>query len=270
MQLGGNHEWAVVTGASSGIGLAFARELSRRGHGVLAVARRLDRLEALAKGAADFGGKVEPLAADLSTPSGLAKVIRRAAELGAIELLINNAGLATGGDFLGMPIEPEIAALRVNVEAVVTLTHAIGQMMIREKRGGILNLASVVAFQPFPHFAVYAATKAFVLSFTEALAVELKGTGVRIAALCPGNVGTEMDVFAHNEGLLGKLPSLTAEQVVEAGLAAIGHGDVVRVVGWLNRLLPLTDRVMPRSVVRWLMGASAKPPRGMYMKTSKP
>ena len=125
----------------------------------------------------------------------------------------------------------------------------------------MINLASVVAFQPCPHFAVYAATKAFVLSFTEALAEEVKGTGVRILALCPGSVATELDVFAHNEGLLGKLPSLTAAQVVQTGLQALNDRRVVKVVGGLNRFLPFMGRLMPRSTMRRLMGTVVKPPR---------
>jgi short-subunit dehydrogenase len=133
--------------------------------------------------------------------------------------------------------------------------------MVKRQQGAIINLASVVGFQPFPHFAVYAATKAFVISFTEALAEELKGTGVRILALCPGSVRTEIDVFAHNEGLLGKLPSLTAEQVVRTGLRALENGRVVKVVGGVNQFLPFMGRIMPRQTIRWLMGVSVKPPR---------
>ena len=127
---------------------------------------------------------------------------------------------------------------------------------VRAKVGS--HLASVVAFQPCPHFAVYAATKAFVLSFTEALAEELRGTGVRILALCPGSVATEMGLFAHNKGLLGRLPSLNAEQVVKAGLEGLANGRVVRVVGGLNRFLPFMNRVLPRRVTRRVMGASVK------------
>jgi short-subunit dehydrogenase len=108
---------------------------------------------------------------------------------------------------------------------------------------------------------VYAATKAFVLSFTEALAEEVKGTGVRILALCPGSVATELDVFAHNEGLLGKLPSLTAEQVVQTGLQALEDGRVVKVVGALNSFLPFMGRLLPRWTIRRLMGTGVKPPR---------
>jgi len=249
----------VVTGASSGIGLEFARVLARRGHPVLAVARRRERLEALAKEAAKHGGRVEPLTADLMTDQGVTSLVWRTEELGEIELLINNAGIANAGDFLGASLDCEMAAIRLNVDAVVRLTHNVLRGMAHRRRGAIINLASVVGFQPFPHFAVYAATKAFVLSFTEALAEELRGTGVRLLALCPGAVKTEIDVFAHNEGLLGKLPSLTAEQVVKAGLRALDHGRVVKVVGGLNQFLPFMDRLMPRSAIRRVMGASVKP-----------
>ena len=251
--------WAVVTGASSGIGSEFARELARRGHPVLAVARRRERLEALAKEASERGGRIKPLAADLKTEEGLISVLRQVDELGEIELLVNSAGIATAGDFVETAVDEEIGAIRLNVEAVVRLTHGVLRGMVQRRRGAVINLASVVAFQPFPHFAVYAASKAFVLSFSEALAEEVKGTGVRILALCPGSVATEIEVFAHNEGLLGKLPSLTAEQVVKTGLQALENGRVVKVVGALNRFLPFMDRLMPRRTVRWLMGVSVKP-----------
>lgn len=253
--------WAVVTGASSGIGAEFARALTRRGHPVLAVARRRERLEALAADAARLGGRIQPCAADLATEEGIALVLRRTMELSEIELLVNNAGIASPGDFLTASVDQQIAAIRLNVEALVKLTHAVLEGMTQRKRGAILNVASVVAFQPFPHFAVYAASKAFVLSFTEALSEEIKGTGVRTLALCPGSVATEMDVFTHNEGLLGKLPALTAQQVVSAGLHALDGKSVVEVVGFLNSFLPLTSRFLPRRIVRWVMGASAKPPR---------
>src|SRR5262249_54489535 len=221
---------AVVTGASSRIGWTFAKELARRGHPVLAVARRRERLEALMREAAGNGGRVEPLVADLATEHGLASAVRRVAELGGIELLVNNAGIVNAGDFLETLLDKEIGAIRLNVEAVVRLTQEALRGTVRSRRGAVINLASVVGFQPFPHFAVYAAAKAFVLSFTEALAEELKGTGVRLLALCPGSVATEIDVFARNDRLLGKLPSLTAEQVVKTGLRALERGRVVKVV----------------------------------------
>jgi len=262
--------WAVVTGASSGIGLEFARVLARRGYPVLAVARRRERLEALASQASVHGGRIEPLTADLMTEQGVASVVRRIEELREIELLINSAGIANAGDFLGTSLDREIEAIMLNVDAVVRLTHEVLRRMVRRRHGAIINLASVVAFQPFPHFAVYAATKAFVLSFTEALAEEIKGTGVRILALCPGSVATELDVFAHNEGLLGKLPSLTAAQVVKTGLQALDEGRVVSVVGAFNRFLPFMGRLMPRWAIRRLMGASVKPPRTLHAEKVGP
>jgi short-subunit dehydrogenase len=254
--------WAVVTGASSGIGLEFARELARRGHPVLAIARRRDRLDALAKETAEQGGRVEGLTADLATDQGLVVVSSRICELGEIALLVNNAGVATAGDFVRSSLDHELAEVKLNIEAVLRLTHYVVGGMISRRRGAIINLASVVGFQPFPHFAVYAATKAFVISFSEALAEEAKGTGVRVLALCPGAVKTEIDFFAHNEGFLGKLPSLTAEQVVETGLRALEKGRVVKIVGGLNRFLPFINRIMPRQAVRWVMSVVAKAPQG--------
>jgi short-subunit dehydrogenase len=226
---------------------------------VLAIARRRERLEALAKEAVEHAGRIESLSADLATEEGLALVSRSIDELAEIELLINNAGVATAGDFVGASLKREVGEIKVNVEAVVRLTQHVLGPMVKRQHGAIINLASVVGFQPFPHFAVYAATKAFVISFTEAIAEELKGTGVRILALCPGSVRTEIDVFAHNEGLLGKLPSLTAEQVVRTGLRALENGRVIKVVGVLNQFLPFMGRIMPRQTMRWLMGVSVKP-----------
>jgi short-subunit dehydrogenase len=187
--------------------------------------------------------------------------VRRIEELDKVELLINNAGIANAGDFLGASLDREITTIRLNIDAVISLTHNVLRGMVERRSGAVINLASVVAFQPFPHFAVYAATKAFVLSFTEALAEEVKGTGVRILALCPGSVATELDVFARNEGLLGKLPSLAAEEVVQTGLQALEDGRVVKVVGGLNRFLPFMGRLMPRWTIRRLMGISVKPLR---------
>jgi short-subunit dehydrogenase len=227
---------------------------------VLAVARRRERLDGLAREAAEHGGLVEPLAADLQTDDGVASVARRITELGSIALLVNNAGVATSGDFKSASLQKELGAIRLNVVALVTLTHHVLSEMTRRDTGAVINVASVVAFQPFPHFAVYAATKAFVLSFTEALAEEVKGTGVRIVALCPGAARTEIEVFSRNEGLLGRLPSLTPEEIVEAALRALNDGSVVEVVGWLNWMSTFMIRFMPRRAVRWLMGVSVKPP----------
>ena len=253
--------WAVVTGASSGIGRAFAQELASRGYSVLAVARRCERLDALSKEAADRGGIVETVVADLQIEAGISAVLQRVEAIGDVELLVNSAGIAAAGDFLTSTLSTQTGAVRLNVQALVGLTHPILRGMVARKRGAVINVASVLAFQPFPHFAVYAATKAFVLAFTEAIAQELEGTGVRILALCPGAVKTEMEVFWDNEGVLGKLPSLEPEQVVKAGLTAVDHRAVVKVVGSLNHFVPLMSRLLPRRTVCWLMGSIAKPPQ---------
>jgi short-subunit dehydrogenase len=252
--------YALVTGASSGIGRAFALALACRGYSVLAAARRAERLQELAKEAAVRNGTVEPIVADLQTDAGIARVMRRIDEIGGIDLLVNNAGIAVGGDFVTTNSDEQTAMIRLNIAALVDVTHRVLSGMLERKHGAILNLASVLAFQPLPHFAVYAASKAFVLSFTEALAEEVKGTGVRVVALCPGAVKTEIDLFAHNPGIMGRLPSLTSEQVVKAGMRALDGGVVVRVVGELNQFLPLAGRLIPRRVMRWLMGVIAQPP----------
>jgi len=212
----------------------------------------------LAQEATEHGGTVVPLAADLSTAEGVALVVERMKRLGTIDLLINNAATATSGDFQHSLLEKEVASIRLNVDAVVALTHAVLSGLLQRKHGAIVNLASVVAFQPFPHFAVYSAGKAFVLSFTEALAEELKGSGVRVLALCPGAAKTEMTAFSNNEGLLGKLPSLTGDQIVQSALAALDGGSVVKIVGWLNTMLVFLNRFLPRAPVRWIMGRMVK------------
>jgi uncharacterized protein len=250
--------WAIVTGASSGIGLAFARELTRRGYSVLAVARRRERLEALAT-ETDGAGHVEPLVADLLTEQGITSVIQRMDSLRDVTLLVNDAGIANGGDFRSTTLDSATSAIRLNIDAVVKLTHEALRVMVPKGRGAVINLASVVAFQPFPHFAIYAATKAFVLSFTEAIAQEVKATGLRVLALCPGAARTEMEMFSRNEGLLGRMPSLTPEHIVKSALSALDSGRVVRVVGLFNALLVFMNRFMPRATVRWMMGAVAKP-----------
>jgi short-subunit dehydrogenase len=242
------------------MGLVFARELAQRGHNVLAVARRRDRLETLARDESARGGRIVPFAADLGTSEGLGSLVARMRDLGAIDVLVNNAGTATSGNFSESVLERELAEIALNVNAVVTLTHAVLAQMLPRKRGAIINLASVVAFQPFPHFAVYAGSKAFVLSFTEALAEEVRGSGVRIMALCPGAAKTELNVFSQNEGFLGKLPSLSPDQIIRTALRGMERGSVVKVVGWLNRMLVFVNRFLPRAAVRWMMGTIAKAP----------
>ena len=252
--------WAIVTGASGGLGAVFARSLAARGHKVLAVARASDALARIADELTGTGAVVEAMAADLSTEEGVAAVSARARALGDVELLVNNAGLSTSGRFLEQSGDKELQSIRVNVEALYALTRSVVPGMVERGRGGILNIASVVGFQPIPYWTTYAATKAFVLSFGEGLAHELRGSGVRIVTVCPGFTRTALYAESGVPGLAGRiLPHAAPEAVVRGALAALDAGRVVRVLGLVNRLLAIASRLSPRFAVRWLMGAMFRP-----------
>jgi short-subunit dehydrogenase len=250
--------WAVVTGASSGLGREFALELAQRGQPVLAAARREDRLRQLADEVGTGGGRLEPLIADLSTREGVDALLSRASSLD-VGLLVNNAGLATYGAFASLSGERELELIRLNVEAVVALTHGLLPAMIERRRGGIINVASQMAFQPMPYFASYAASKAFVLSFSEALAEELRGTDVRVTAVAPGFVNTEFTAVAGSREAEGRLPHLQPPAVVEAALDAHDRGKTVKVVGRFYALLTVAGRFAPRSALRRTMGRTLRP-----------
>jgi short-subunit dehydrogenase len=252
--------WAVVTGASSGLGREFARALARRGHPVLAVARRRDRLETLATEVHRAGGRLEPLVADLSTKAGIAALVERAASL-EVELLVNNAGVAIYGPFATTDAERERELVRLNVEAIIALTRALLPRMLDRGRGGVINLASQMAFQPMPYFTAYAASKAFVLSFSEALAEELRGTGVRVTAIAPGFVNTEFARVAGSHEPERRFPHLDAPRVAETALRAHDRGRTVKVVGPLYSFLTVAGRFAPRSFLRRVMGRTLRPAR---------
>jgi short-subunit dehydrogenase len=256
--------WAVVTGASSGLGLLFARSLAQRGHPVLAVARRLERLEELTRQVAVQGGRVVPLAADLQTSEAVQAVARRATELGDVEVLVNSAGFGTWGAFADLSLDRELGLIRLNVAALVELTHRLLPPMIERGRGGVINMASLQAFFPMPYLADYAASKAFVLSFSESLAHELKNSGVRICVICPGPAKTEFADVTTAYDFQNALPNLTADQVVAAALKAYDRGRVVTVVGPVNNVLAFMPRLLPRAAMRALMASFTKPkaPKG--------
>jgi short-subunit dehydrogenase len=254
--------WAIVTGASGGIGAAFTKSLAKRGYSVLAVARRVEPLVKLADELKKDGAFVETLAADLASADGVKAVVERAHALGDIELLVNNAGLSTSGHFLDQSAEKEIQSIRVNIEALYTLTRKIVPAMVERKRGGILNIASIVAFQAIPYWTTYAATKAFVLAFGEGLAYELRDSGVRVVTVCPGFTKTGLYADSGVPGRAGRLlPFATPEEVVRVALAAYDAGRVVRVVGLTNRLLALSGAFTPRFILRWLMAKLFVPSR---------
>src|SRR4051812_24285871 len=181
---------ALVTGASSGIGEQIARVLADRGCRLTLVARRAERLARLAD---ELGRDVDVdcVAADLTTADGLDLVATRLSEQ-PVELLVNNAGVSTGGDFHELPVEAELAEIALNVVALTRLTHAALPAMVRAGRGGILNVSSIAGNQPLPGFVTYCSTKAFVTTFSEALAAEHRRTGVHVTLLKPGYVFTEM------------------------------------------------------------------------------
>jgi short-subunit dehydrogenase len=254
----GRPGWAVVTGASSGLGREFALALAERGYRVLAVARRGERLRALADEVEAGGGRLQPLVADLSTPAGVEALLARAVEL-EIELLVNNAGVATYGPFASASAERERGLVRLNVDAIVVLTCGLLPQLLARGRGGVINVASQMAFQPMPYFASYAASKAFVLSFSEALAEELRGTGVRVTAIAPGFVSTEFTEVAGSREPERHFPHLQPRRVVESALRAHERGRTVKVVGPFYAFLTFAGRFAPRAALRRMMGRALRP-----------
>ena len=241
----------LVTGASSGIGAAIARGLAERGHGVTLVARREDRLRALA-GELEraHGVRAEAIACDAGDPDARDRLARELDERGlVVEVLVNNAGFGSAGPFQTLDPGREAAMVRLNVEAVVALCGANLPAMVDRGRGAILNVASTAAYQPLPRQATYAATKAFVLSFTEALHGDLHGTGVSATALCPGPVRTEFFGAAGMEGQFDGVPELvwvSAEEAARAGIEGAERGSRVVLPGAATRLTALGGRLAPR------------------------
>ncbi len=250
--------WAVVTGASSGLGREFALALAARGHPVLVVARRKERLDALAVELAECRTPLETLVADLSSDQGIERVLA-SLEGREIDLLVNNAGSATYGCFASAPPARERELVRLNVEAVVALTRAVLPGMQQCGRGGIINVASQMAFQAMPYFAVYAATKSFVLGFTEALAEELRGSGVVVTAVAPGFVATEFAATAGSERVERRFPHLQPAGVVESVLRAHERGRTSVVIVAFYVMLTAAGRLVPRVVLRRAMGRLLRP-----------
>jgi uncharacterized protein len=238
---------ALVTGASSGIGVAIARELAGRGYALTLVARRADRLQELAS---ELGGErcvhVECISADLTDAADLERIPAEVAARGhVVDLLVNNAGMGTRGHFQGLPVGPEIQMIRLNVEAMVAMCAAFVPAMVERGHGAVLNVASSLGFHPVPQQATYSASKAFVLTFTEALTVDLHGTGVTATALCPGPVRTD---FA---GIVDGSPDrmfLDPGRVAREAIDGLENGRRTVIPGAANSAFAVFGRYAPRPV----------------------
>ena len=255
-------ETVLITGASSGIGLELARRFAADRSNLILVARSEEKLHQLAAElrAAD-GVQVRVLPEDLAAADSPRRLFDALQDEGvAVDVLVNNAGFGACGSVADLPAEQLLDIIQVNVAALTHLTRLFLPGMIERRSGGILNVASLAAFQPGPYMAVYYATKAYVLSFTEALAEELLGTGVRVTCLCPGPTVTRFAAVADVEDKpLFRLGTASAKSVAETGYRGFRRGRLLIVTGLKNRLLATSVRFSPRSVVRKVVALLQKP-----------
>jgi len=249
----------LITGASSGIGAAFARKLAARGRNVLLVARSEDKLIALCSELGRLTSiRAQYLALDLLQPHAAAQLLEetKKRELD-IEMLINNAGFGSMGDFAKLDLDRELDIIQLNVRALVDLTQRFLVPMRERKQGTIINVASTAAFQAVPYMATYAATKAFVLSFSEALSEENRAHGVHVMALCPGV--TETNFFQASGMDRPPMRTIqTPEEVVETALRALARQKYVVISGWTNWIMAEAERFVPRSVVTKVAGKALR------------
>ena len=244
----------LITGASAGLGAEFARQCAKRGEPLALAARRRERMEALGT---QLGGEVHIFAVDLAKEGAAASLIAELEGEGlSVGTLINNAGFGLGGKFADRPLDRLSEMIELNIRALTELCHAVLPGMRARGAGAILNVASTAAFQPGPNMAVYFATKAFVLSFTEALHEELKPDGVKVSCLCPGPTRTEFGEVAGfgGNGLFDRT-AMNAPEVVEAGIKGLEKNRAVVVPGLVNKIGATSTRFAPRSIVRKIAGA---------------
>jgi uncharacterized protein len=245
----------LITGASSGIGEVFARKLAARGRNVLLVARSEDKLVTLCNELGRSNSvRAQYVALDLSKPESPARLFEEAEKRGTtVDMLINNAGFGSMGDFATLDLERELNMIDLNIKSLLELTYRFLAPMRERRQGAIINVASTAGFQAVPFMATYAATKAFVLSFSEALWEENRPHGIKVMALCPGV--TETNFF---EAARGRKPpariSQSPEDVVETALRGIAHGKSHIISGWTNRAMVEAERLAPRSLVTRMAG----------------
>jgi short-subunit dehydrogenase len=244
-------QWALITGASSGIGAEFARQLAARGMHLVLTARRAELMQELAAELeAKHATRCEIIPADLTQPGAVAQLLAEVERRGlTIQILVNNAGFGVVGEVDDAPVERLLELVQVNVASVVELTYRILPGMLARNSGAIINVSSLSAFQPVAYMGVYAATKTFILHFTEAIAIEVRRRKVLLLAVCPGVTRTPFFDIAGAPGWLQKHSSQSAEEVVKAALKALRRRRLVIVPGWRNWLLTLVIRFAPRKRV---------------------
>ena len=254
-------KWALVTGASAGIGLEIARQLAAAGTSLVLTARRTDRLQTLgAEFSAKHGVKVEVCGADLTQPSAPDDIFAFTSKHGIeIELLVNNAGFGEFGRIDKASRARIAEMIQVNCAAVVALTQVYVPAMLARRSGDILIVASVAGFQPVPFHAAYAATKAFDLLFAEAIAEELRPFGVRVSALCPGSTTTEFQAVAHQPNQSFRSPE-TAEKVARVGLEGMARGETCVISGRKNRMMVQAERLASRRFITKMAAKVMRPP----------
>ncbi|MFD9698560.1 SDR family NAD(P)-dependent oxidoreductase [Lentzea sp. NPDC059081] len=256
--MGYEGQTALVTGASKGIGRALAVELARRGARVVLLARSEEGLRGLAAEIRDQGGSAEVVVGDLAAADGPDRVVRELRERGlAVDVLVNNAGAGSAGPFLTRPLDAQLSSVALNVDGLLALTHALGADLVARGSGGIINVSSTAGFQPMPYQATYAATKAFVLSFTEALAEELRGTGVHVMAAHPGPVATSFfDGTSATIHPIADTPEAVAVRTLDDFARRRSTSYPGRVVTrTLNRTFAWVPRLLPRTVTARATGA---------------
>jgi len=240
--------WALVTGASGGIGRDLALLLAQRGYDLMLVARSEDKLQALAQEIeSKYQRSTRVIAQDLGVYGSVSQLMNRiGTDVADIEVLVNNAGFGVSGEFADTEAHRLGEMVQLNVTSLMELTRAVLPSMLSRRCGYIMNIASVVAFQPCPHFAVYGATKAFVLSMTQALQVELSGSGVSATAVCPGSTATEFhNVAGSDRSLVAKLMDSSMSVAEQAMKATFARRSSV-VTGLMNKPMPLINRLVPR------------------------
>jgi short-subunit dehydrogenase len=242
---------ALVTGASSGLGVDFATELARRGANLVLVARRRDRLAQLASVLEkDHDVSVRVMAMDLAEPEAPRRLFHQAtAGGGRVDVLINNAGFGIYGRFTDIPWEREAAMLQLDIVALVHLTKLFVGPMVERGEGAVLQVASIGGYQPSPGYATYAAAKAFVLNFGEAINHELRGTGVSCTVVSPGVTATEfLQVAGQEKGWFHRMTMMDSPTVARIGIEAMLAGKPSVVTGWMNKMSTFSQRLMPRKV----------------------